>query len=152
MLVGGDFITNIQDGGFYSTISMGTIEIKGEVLDYSGNLFWRTNDENKVILSGADNQTIHFESNSACFNNLEIKNANTRTITIDGYFSVKGTTTSDKINLKVISKNGIASFGTLESTNINVTGDFELGSGTTTLSNSNITVNGDLTIRLKILT
>lgn len=74
MLVGGNFITNIPNSGSYaSTISMGTIEVKGDILDYSSSdIFWKAKDENKVILSGTGNQTIHFEYSYAYFNDLEI--------------------------------------------------------------------------------
>ncbi|MCM1061664.1 MAG: dockerin type I repeat-containing protein, partial [Eubacterium sp.] len=147
MLVGGNFITNVYYGNC-NKISMGNIEIKGDVLDYTDTNggFWVAEDENKVILSGTGNQTIHFEISSSHFNDLEMRNSNSRTITIDKYCKVNGTTTSDKNNLKMISKDGIAAFGTLKSTSINATGNFELGNGSTTLNNSNITVNGNLIV------
>ena len=152
MLVGGNFITNMYHYNSYkNTFSTGIIEIKGNVLDYTtDNRAWNAAETNKVILSGSGNQTIHLDSTSAYMNNLEIQNSASRSITISKYCKVNGITSSDKSNLKVTSKSGIGAFGTLQSTNLTVTGDFELGNGSTTLQKSNIDIKGNLTVSSNI--
>ena len=150
MYVGGDFITNTSYRTD-STLSTGTIEIKGDLLDYTTNgyYFWKASGTNKVVLIGTGNQIVHLEDSYAHFNNFEIQNSDTRSITLSGYYRTANTT-SDKSNLKVISEDGIASFENLKSTNLDIDGNFTFGSGKTVLENSDINVNGDLVVASSI--
>ena len=147
MYVGGDFITN-KEGGKYNRMSTGTLEVKGNVLDYTsyGNA-WSASDTHKLVLSGTGTQTIHLNCLGAYFNDVEVQNSNTRTIIISDYCIMNGSTTSDRSNLKVTSKNGVVNFGELKSTNLIINGDVELGDyGYTELQKSDMEVIGNLTV------
>lgn len=148
MLVGGDFITNNYYD--YSTMSMGTIEIKGDVLDYTyyNGGFWKAEDENKVILSGIGNQTVHFENSDAHFNDLEIKNANKRTIKLTGEFYanniiIDGTITINSSNANASVSNVTLKEGSALTLTGNMNGITSVNKATFTSDTTSVTVNAN---------
>ena len=123
MLVGGNFITNAFP--YQSTLSTGTIEIKGNVQDYSdGNCMWNASDTNKVILSGTGNQIVHMKSRYAHFNDLEVQNANKRTINLTNEFQAENVIVDGDITIKSDNANAVISGMTLKNgTSVTFTGN-----------------------------
>lgn len=98
VLVGGDFVMDsykgAQDGSY---LSAGTLELKGDFTQlstYSGIYNFRASGTHKVILSGNEEQTVHFDNpsaNNSQFNQLEITNTSVLGINFETASLVAGT-------------------------------------------------------------
>ncbi len=90
LVVNGNFIHN---GGYFKDdyAIAGTIEIKGDF--FSEGYGFSPNQEQKIILSGTQKQTINFENNNYGFNILEINNTSR-----EGVYSKKAVL-ANEINL-----------------------------------------------------
>lgn len=101
----------------------GTMEFKGDFYSYCADGF-ESSDMHKVIFSGENDQTIHTESNyPGLFNQIEIKNSDTRKLIVDNYFESKTSTICDGNNLDIKTDGGTIQLGTLSCKNLNIVGD-----------------------------
>lgn len=120
----------------------GILDVKGNFTQkrYSSSYNFYSSGDHKVILSGANKQTISFDSIESCFNILDIQN-----------FSVEGIvfTTPVTINnlnrngCNVIFANGEQSGWVLDEDEV-YTGDLNLSTGTLDLNGHKLTVTGNL--------
>ncbi len=123
-----------------ATLTAGTMEFKGDV---SGNSI-STSDMHTVIFSGQENQNISAEMN---LNVLEVKNSDTRTLTVDSALRVGNSTTIDGSSLHLIcneSKNdqSYVSLAKINADELLIDGNLTLGG--LEFKGSTITINGDL--------
>lgn len=158
--VGGEFKINTSMPLWPQLLNAGTLEIAGDFYSYTDQ--FKSQNTHKVILSGEGDQTVYFGNQNACFNNLQIKNSDARSIIIDGFFTVSSAVTCDGENLNIESTNGSASLGSVKS-NVFVTGDFGFygnsnlqgdivkvdgyvtAKGNLTITGADVTVTGELT-------
>ncbi len=142
--IGGN-IKNDNMGGAFGThiLEAGTLEIAGDAYIKSDN--FNCSSSHKVVLSGEGDQNIYFVESGSHFNNLIVKNSDTRSLILDGKLNVNGSTSCDGKSLNIISNNGSASFGSLKCDELNVSGDITLH-GTSTLSGDIANIDGNLTL------
>lgn len=135
LIVNGEAIFNGD-----TTLTAGTLELKGDV---GGNSI-SSSDMHTVVFSGTGNQNISAEMN---LNILDIKNSDTRTVTVDSALRVEKSTTVDGTSLHLIcneSKNeqSYVSLSKLNADMLLIDGDLTFGS--LDFKGSEITINGDL--------
>lgn len=144
----------------HSTLTAGTLEIKGDV---DGKI--ESSDMNIVLLSGTGNQNI--SGNGINANVLDINNSDSRTITVDSTLRADSSTTIDgktlhlicnesrndesyvsvaKLNADKLIIDGNVTLGSLEyrGSEITINGDL-LGSDSIALNKTSVIINGDAT-------
>ena len=118
--------------------SIGTLEIKGNIYDNTGKI--NATGEHKLILSGANKQTVEFIEYGSVYNIVEIENTSE-----EGVFCEKGIPCQklETHNNKYITGDGILNGYTLNS-DVLIDGSVEFSVGTLNLNGHTLTVNGDL--------
>ncbi len=142
--VGGDFYNAF---GAAPKLTAGVLELNGDfynVGDTNIDGWFAASGTHKTILSGENDQTVHFKNTNGCFNDLEIQNSKKRSINlINGYCTVAGNTTCDGDSITIVSKDGSFGFGTLNCKELSVNGNVGLNNTNHFLSN-NISFDGDV--------
>jgi hypothetical protein len=142
MLVKGDFYFR----SYYSQsgyITAGTLEVKGDFTQRSSsyNAGFYASGTHTTILTGEGLQKINFDSTSARFNTLEVRN-----FSVDGVFLETTVTRTNTITngCTIIVYNGERSGWTLTGDEV-IDGDVYLTSDTLNLNGYTLTINGNLT-------
>ena len=138
--VGGDFYINSYYS--YSTLTAGTLELKGDFTQrtgYYGNNFYASG-AHKVILSGEGLQTVSFDSTDSQFNVVDVKN-----FSEDGVVFATAATVIElnENDCNVTFANGEKSGWTLEEDQV-IEGDLNLARGSLDLNGHKLTVTGNL--------
>ena len=120
---------NFEMSGGESNITDGVIDVKGDItLGYYDSF----SGYNKMILSGDQDITVYMPKDPYYYylNDVEIRNSDKRKIYVEGGFYAKGKTDCGDQPLQIDSRDGSIGFGELICSELQVSGDAEIGSAT----------------------